>query len=71
VKVAVVAPAATEVVAGKVAAALLELSAIVIPPVGAAAASVTVPVEVLPPTSEVGFKTTDVIVGALTASVAV
>jgi len=59
VNVAVVEPAGTVTVAGTVAAALLELSVTEVPPAGAAAESVTVPVELArPPTTEVGFKET-------------
>jgi hypothetical protein len=49
-KVAFVAPAAIVTLAGTLAAALLLESAIDAPPLGAAALSVTVPVEPLPPT---------------------
>jgi hypothetical protein len=56
VNVAVVAPAATDTVAGTVAAALLEVSATNPPPAGAALARVTVPVDEYPPPTEVGLK---------------
>ncbi len=56
VKVAVVAPAATVTLAGTVADALLLDKLTTAPPVGAALLSVTVPVEVPPPVTEVGFK---------------
>src|SRR5919198_1908199 len=55
VNVAVVFPAATVTLAGTVATALSLESVTTVPPVGAAAASVTVPVEVLPPTTAVGL----------------
>jgi hypothetical protein len=71
VNVPVVAPAATLTDDGTVAAALLELRATATPPEGAALLSVTVPVEVFPPATDVGFKVTDVTVGALTLNVAV
>lgn len=53
-KVAVVASAATVTVAGTVTAEFPELRLITAPPVGAAAARVTVPVGEFPPTSEAG-----------------
>jgi hypothetical protein len=72
VKVAVVAPAATVTDAGTWAAAgVLELSVTTKPPVGAGLASVTVPVEDTPPTTEVGSKATDVRTGVVTIRVAV
>jgi hypothetical protein len=71
VNVAVVAPAATETDAGTVPAALLDVSATARPPVGAALLIVTVPVDGLPPTTEVGFRASVVTVGAVTARVAV
>jgi hypothetical protein len=71
-KVAVVAPAATVTDAGTWAAAvLLELSETAKPPVGAGLASVTVPVEGLPPMTEVGDRPTDVSTGGVTVRVAV
>jgi len=72
VNVAVVAPAATVTVAGTVAAAvLLLLRVTTAPPVGAGPFSVTVPVDELPPVTDVGFKLTELGAGALTASAAV
>ena len=55
VNVAVVAPAFTVTLAGRVADRLLLERATVVPPVGAAPVSVMVPVEELPPTTVVGF----------------
>ena len=57
--VAVVAPAATVTLAGTVAAALLLASATTAPPAGAAAESVTVPVEPAPPVTLEGFSDTE------------
>jgi hypothetical protein len=57
--VAVVAPAATVTLAGTCATVVLLLdSATTVPPVGAAAANVTVPLDEVPPTTEVGFTVT-------------
>jgi hypothetical protein len=59
VKVAVVAPAETVTLAGTVAAPVLELvSDTSAPPTGAPAVRVTVPVELLPPTTVVGLSET-------------
>ncbi len=59
VNVAEVLPPATVTVAGTFAEPALLASWIEIPPVGAAEPSVTVPVEFLPPTTEVGLKVSD------------
>lgn len=53
-KVAVVLPALTVTLAGTVAEGLLLTSATVMPPVGAAALTVNVPAEELPPVTDVG-----------------
>jgi hypothetical protein len=73
-KVAVVAPAATVTDAGTWAAAVLELvSVTTAPPVGAGPESVTVPVEGLLPTTEVGLTLTPLraAVAGVTVNVAV
>jgi hypothetical protein len=57
-KVALVAPCATDTLAGTVAAVLLSDSATVNPPAGAAAVSVTVPCEDAPPVTLVGLTET-------------
>ena len=54
-KVAVVFPAGTVIVAGTIADELLLDNATEMPPVGAAVLRVTVPVERLPPVTEVGL----------------
>jgi hypothetical protein len=72
VKVAVVAPAGTVTVAGTWAAAvLLEVNVTAAPPVGAGPLSVTVPVEGLPLTTEVGFRPMELRTAAVTVSVVV
>ena len=71
VKVAVVAPAATVTDAGTVALVELELSVTAMPPVGAAPLSVTVPVELVPPRTDVGETVTELSVGGLTVRVTV
>jgi len=63
VNVAVVAPDATVTLAGTVAAALLLDSDTVAPLVGAAPLNVTVPVDEVPPVTEVGLSATDESVG--------
>lgn len=52
------APAATVTEAGTVAAALPDARVTLCPPAGAAVLRVTVPVDELPPTTEVGFNVT-------------
>jgi len=69
VKVAVVALAATVTLAGTVAAALLLDSVTTAPPVGAALLKVTVPVDEVPPVTEVGFSVTDNTADELTVTV--
>lgn len=71
VKVAEVAPAATETVAGTVAEGLLLDSATIVPPEGAAPDKVTVPVELLPPRTLVGLKDKVLGMGAAMLSTAV
>jgi hypothetical protein len=71
VKVALVAPAAIVTLAGTRAADVLLLNVTTAPPVGAAPVKVTVPVELLPPTTAVGLVVTDdKDTGAITVSVA-
>jgi hypothetical protein len=72
-KVPVVAPAATVTLAGTAADALLLERLTSAPPVGAAPLSVTVPVELAPPTRLVGTRATDATVtgGGLIVSEAV
>lgn len=71
-KVAVVAFAAIVTLAGTVAAAVLLLDRVTTaPPAGAGALSVTVPVDGLPPRTEVGFRETVFSVAAVTVKVAV
>jgi len=70
-KVAVVAPAATVTLTGTVAAALLLDRVTASPPVGAALPKVTVPVDEVPPVTEVGFSATEETTGGFTVNVAV
>jgi len=70
VKVAEILPPGTMTDSGVCTTTLLLCSATVAPPVGAVPFSVTVPVELLPPTTVVGFSVTDDRVAALTVSVA-
>jgi hypothetical protein len=68
-KVAEVAPADTATLAGTVAAAVLLLESVTTaPPVGAAAFSVTFPVDPVPPVTLVGFTETEEITGGFTVS---
>ena len=71
VNVAVLEPAATVTDAGTVVDASLDARVTASPPVGAFALRVTVPVEELPPTNEVGLIVTVLIVGTTTVSRAV
>jgi hypothetical protein len=72
VKVAVVAPAGMVTVAGTVPAAVaLEESVIAKPPVGAGLETVTVPVDAVPPITEVGFIVRPLSTGALMVNAAV
>ena len=68
-KLAKVAPAATETLAGTIAAGLLLDRVTVAPPVGAAAFRVTVPVEAVPPVTLVGLTLTAETDGGLTVKV--
>jgi hypothetical protein len=71
VKVAVVAPPPTVIVAGTCAADVLPLaSATSAPPAGAAPFRVTVPVEVFPAVTELGVSDTAEIAGGVTVNVA-
>ena len=54
-KVPVVAPAGTVKLGGTVAAAFPEVKVTTAPPAGAGAARVTVPVDVVPPVTDVGL----------------
>jgi hypothetical protein len=72
VKVALVAPPATETLAGTCAAeTLLLCNVTVAPPVGAAPFKVTVPVELAPPTTVPGLREIEDRVAALTVTVVV
>jgi hypothetical protein len=71
VNVAVVAPAATVTLTGTVADPLSLESVTTAPPTGAALLNVTVPVELLPPTTVVGFRVKFDITGGLMVNVAV
>jgi hypothetical protein len=72
VKVAEVLPAGTVTEAGTVAAAILLLvNETMIPPAGADEARVTVPVDVAPPVTEVGFKLKELSVSGETVNAAV
>jgi hypothetical protein len=72
VKVAVEAPAATVTDAGTVAAAVFEEESVTAaPPAAAMPVSVTVPVELVPPSTLAGARVTDVSAAGVTVSVAV
>jgi hypothetical protein len=72
VKVAVVAPAATVMLAGTCAAVVLLLVRVTTaPPDGAGPVKVTVPVDDVPPITEVGLRVTEVSAAAVTVRVAV
>jgi len=72
VNVAVVALAATVTLAGTVAAeVLLLVRVITAPPAGARPVNATVPVELLPPRTEVGLRETELRVAALTIKLVV
>ena len=72
VKVAVLEPADTVTLAGIVATAVLLLDSVTgAPAAGATPLRVTVPVEVLPPRTDVGFKDTELSVAVVTVKVAV
>lgn len=72
VNVAVAEPAVTVTLAGTVATAELLLDSVTLaPPAGAGPLRVTVPVEVLPPGTDVGFKVTELSVGMVTVRDAV
>jgi hypothetical protein len=70
-KVALVAPEGTVTLEGTVATdGLLLLSDTEIPPLGAAPVSFTVPVELAPPTTELGMSDSELNAGTVTVSVA-
>lgn len=71
VNVAVVCPAVTVTLAGTVADVLLLPSATTAPPAGATAINVTVPVELDPPVTLVGFSDTEETVTGFTAGLIV
>jgi hypothetical protein len=72
VKMAVVAFAATVTLDGSVAAEeLLLVSVTTAPPAGARPLNVTVPVELLPPRTEIGLRETELRVAAFTVKLAV
>ena len=72
VKVAVVAFAATVTLAGTCAAAVLLLDSVTTaPPAGAGPFKVTVPVEEVPPITEVGLRVTELSAAAVTVKVVV
>jgi hypothetical protein len=72
VNVALVALAATITLAGTCAAAVLLLVSVTdAPPLGAGPLNVTVPCELVPPTTLVGFSVSEITVGDVTANEAV
>jgi hypothetical protein len=72
VKVALVPPAGTVTDVGALAACtLLLVSPTTAPPVGAGSASVTVPVELVPPVTVVGLKLNELRAGGVTVNTAV
>ena len=72
VNVAVAEPAVTVTLAGTVATAVLLLDSVTLaPPAGAGPLRVTVPVEGLPPPTEIGFKVTELSVAVVTVKDAV
>ena len=72
VKVAVVAPAATVTLAGTLAAVVLLLVRMTAAPLdGAGPVKVTVPVDEVPPITDVGLSVTEVSAAAVTVRVAV
>lgn len=72
VKVALNAPAGTVTLAGTVAIAVLLLDRVtLLPPEGAGPSSVTVPVEVAPPVTEVGLRLSEAMFGGSTSSLTV
>ncbi len=71
VNVALVLPPGTVTVAGSLATDELSLSETTAPPLGAAALNVTVPWDVLPPLTLVGFRERALNAGGVTVSVAV
>ena len=72
VKVAVVAPPATATLAGACAVAVLLLDSVTTAPLdGAGPVKVTVPMDEVPPSTEVGLSLTEVSAAAVTVRVAV
>src|SRR2546429_427335 len=67
-KVALVCPATTVMEAGTVASALLLASVTTVPPAGAGPARFTVPMDVLPPKTDVGESVKDETAGGLIVS---
>jgi len=71
VKVAVVAPAATVTLLGVDALVLLEDKLTAIPPAGAGPLNVTVPIEDVPPTTDVGERATPLSIAGVIVRLAV